>query len=433
MVGEEGQQHVVIAASSACTSRGVKSELYNSGASCHMSPFQHHFVSYHSIDPRPITAADKQVFYAVGLGDLQIEVPNGESSSSVILKDVLHTPDMALTIVSISRITKTGCAVSFEGDACKIKSKAGKIIGIVPASANGLYRVDHSVIARAAIETVSLLTLHRRLGHISPAAICTLIKQGAVTGLTLTDDVTTLVCNSCEYAKTTRKAIHKECEAPQANAFGVEVHSDIWGPSPVQTIGGRKYYITFTDNHTCYTRLQLLCTKDEAFDAYKAFAAWAQTQHGICIKQLWSDHGGEYTGDAFTCFLKEQGTERRFTTHDTPQHNGVAESLNRRLLEHVCAILHHSSLPKTLWGKGVLFAVWLKNCTSTHVLGNITPYECLYRDKPNLGGVPKWGQCIWVHSTAGSKLNAHVLEARWVGVMIMQRHLPYGYDYKGKR
>ena len=72
----------------------------------------------------------------------------------------------------------------------------------------------------------------------------------------------------------------------------------------------------------------------------------------------------------------------------------MAKSLNRRLLERVRAILHHSSLPKTLWGEGVLFAVWLKNRTSTHVLGNVTLYERLYWDKPNLGGVPKWGQCV---------------------------------------
>jgi len=50
-VGKEGQQHAVIAASSARTSRGVKSELYNSRASRHMSPFRHRFVSYRSIDP----------------------------------------------------------------------------------------------------------------------------------------------------------------------------------------------------------------------------------------------------------------------------------------------------------------------------------------------------------------------------------------------
>ncbi len=168
MVGEEDQQYAAIAASDARTSGGVESELYDSGASRHMSPFRHRFVSYRPIDPRPITAADKRVFYAVGTGDLQVEVPNGESSSSVVLRDVLHAPDMALTIVSISRITKAGCAVSFEGDACKIKNKAGKVIGVVPASANGLYRVDHSVVAGAAIETVSLLTLHMlRFGHVS--------------------------------------------------------------------------------------------------------------------------------------------------------------------------------------------------------------------------------------------------------------------------
>jgi transposase InsO family protein len=73
--------------------------------------------------------------------------------------------------------------------------------------------------------------------------------------------------------------------------------------------------------------------KDEAFSAYMDFAAWAKTQHSVQIKQLHSDRGGEYTSSAFTEFLCNQGTECRLTTHDTPQHNGVAESLNWRILE----------------------------------------------------------------------------------------------------
>jgi len=67
--------------------------------------------------------------------------------------------------------------------------------------------------------------------------------------------------------------------------------------------------------------------------------------------------------------------QRRLTTHDTPQHNGVAESLNRRILERVHAMLHHASLPKYLWGEAVLFAAWLKNRTSTKALGQVTPFE----------------------------------------------------------
>ncbi len=47
----------------ACKPR-AESELYNSSASCHMSPFRHQFTSYQSISPRPIMAADKRLFFA---------------------------------------------------------------------------------------------------------------------------------------------------------------------------------------------------------------------------------------------------------------------------------------------------------------------------------------------------------------------------------
>lgn len=50
----------------------TESELYDSGASCHMSPFCQQFVSYRLIPPRPIMAVDKWVFYANGIGDLRI-------------------------------------------------------------------------------------------------------------------------------------------------------------------------------------------------------------------------------------------------------------------------------------------------------------------------------------------------------------------------
>jgi transposase InsO family protein len=88
-------------------------------------------------------------------------------------------------------------------------------------------------------------------------------------------------------------------------------------------------------------------------------------QHRATICHLRSDHGGEYTGKAFTKYLQEQGTEWRLTTHDMPKHNGVAESLNRHLLEHVHAMLHQSGLPKMLWGEALHHAIWLKNHSST--------------------------------------------------------------------
>ncbi|KAF8150835.1 hypothetical protein B0H34DRAFT_633731, partial [Crassisporium funariophilum] len=69
---------------------------------------------------RPITAADKRVFHAVGKWDLRVKVPNGQTTSTILLKDVLYAPDMGLTIISISRIAVAGYAALFRSNFCRI-------------------------------------------------------------------------------------------------------------------------------------------------------------------------------------------------------------------------------------------------------------------------------------------------------------------------
>jgi len=304
-------------------------ELYNSGASHHMSPFCEQFVTYHKIPAHPITAVNNCVFYTVGMGDLQIQVLNGASLSKVLLRNALHAPEMGLTVVLIGHIVKASFAVQFEDGLCKIK-KDGSIVSSIPASANGLFKVEHALTGMAAMspEHMDILMLHRRLGHISADSICTLICSNAVSGLQLIDNFPPFICDSCEYAKVTHKSIWKEHEAPPANTFGAEVHSEVWGPSLILSLGGHKYYVTFTDDFSCFTWLEVLRTKDETFGAYKAFAAWAKTQHSTHIKRLRLDCGGEFTGCDFTNFLQDEGTEQQLTTHNTPQHNGIAKLLN---------------------------------------------------------------------------------------------------------
>jgi hypothetical protein len=213
-------------------------------------------------------------------------------------------------------------------------------------------------------EHVSILTLHHRLGHILLGAICSLIHHNVINSMKTTDDNFTS-CNLCNYAKTTCKPIKVEHAVALAMTFREEVHSDVWGPSPLNSLGGCRYYITFTDDYSQFTWVQLLKTKDKAIVAYKAFTAWVWTQHRATIHCLQSDCGGEYTGKAFTKFLQEQGTEQQLMTHDMLEHNGVVESLNCHLLEHVHTMLHQSGLPKMLWGEALNHAIWLKNHSST--------------------------------------------------------------------
>jgi len=84
---------------------------------------------------------------------------------------------------------------------------------------------------------------------------------------------------------------------------------DVWGPSLVKSLGGKIYYISFTDYKTRYTKLSLLTHKSGAFEAYLNFKAWAKTQHNAMILMLTSDQGREYLSEAFSKHLTRQEME----------------------------------------------------------------------------------------------------------------------------
>jgi len=128
----------------------------------------------------------------------------------------------------------------------------------------------------------------------------------------------------------------------------------------------------------------LLAHKGDTLRAYLSFEAWMKTQHGYKIKRLRSDRGGEYLSNEFDAHLATHRIECRLTAHDMPQENGVAERLNRTLLEKVRAMLHGAQLPKSLWGEALAHATWLKNRTSTKALEQVTPLQALTGAKPDL-------------------------------------------------
>lgn len=162
-VEDEGKSYntlLALADSAALTSIRPEVELYDSSAFWHMSPFPHHFTNLHSIPPHFIIVANSWVFYATGTGNLKIDVFNGALFTPITLKNALYAPDMGLTVVLISCISAAGYSVTFEGKSCMIKNKSGKIIGDIPASPNGLYKVEHVLAAAAAMKQVNILTVH---------------------------------------------------------------------------------------------------------------------------------------------------------------------------------------------------------------------------------------------------------------------------------
>jgi hypothetical protein len=140
--------------------------------------------------------------------------------------------------------TETECPLTFGGGKCGINDPNGVIIGEVPKNQKGLYRVEHDLeTADVATEELTLEQFHRRMGHIFPKSARTLVSRGLVTGvfLDLTDPVSPFFCESCVYAKSSRKLISKVREGERAVEFGGEVHSDLWGPAPVESREGKRY------------------------------------------------------------------------------------------------------------------------------------------------------------------------------------------------
>jgi hypothetical protein len=401
-------------------SQNAEVDLYDSGASRHMSGFRHKFIDIVEIEPIPITAADKRTFQATGRGKMLIHLPNGDQGTSrIYLMNALYAPTMGVTLVSISRVAKAGYTVIFSGDFCRIYKANKERIGEIKEG-KGLYRVymtssGEKANAAGTRETLSIDELHRRLGHVSHDRAKFLVNKGLVEGVTLDRESKASVCESCEWAKGTRKAIVKVREGERAAAVGDEVHSDLWGPAPVETINRKRYYVSFTDDYSRYTNVYFLQTKDETFDFYRIYEAWLCTQYNVRIKCLNSDRGGEYLLKEFSDHLQKAGTTRRLTVHDTPEHNGVSERGNRTNLELVRAMLHDSGLPKFLWAEAVSHAIYLRNRTWTRAIGNATPYELLNGRKPNLDHLQPWGCQVRVHDAGGSKLDGRSRVGRWVG------------------
>jgi transposase InsO family protein len=395
----------------------ARTEVFDSGATRHISPYRDDFSTYSPLAPPVLlSTANQQRFQAIGTGSLVVRVPNGSQETDLILQNTLHAPSVAYTLVSLGTLDVEGYNMGMGGGRLVISSPQGLHIGMIARTSRRLYRVTHEPECAHAAVLLSIMELHQRLGHIAPASARKLVASGAVTGIELDPASQEADCDACIFARSTRLPILKVRIRPPAQSFGEEIHSDLWGPASVATRKGRKYFISFTDDATRYTIAYLLRKKSDAFEHYKSFEAWAIAQgHCKVIRALRSDRGGEYLSDAFNAHLAAAGTTRRLTVHDTPQHNGIAERLNRTLLERIRAFTYKSGLPKSLWGEALRHAVWLKNRTATRALDGRTPYEALHGELPDLSQLWRWGCSVLTHHKPKDKLAGRAREGRWIG------------------
>ena len=107
--------------------------------------------------------------------------------------------------------------------------------------------------------------------------------------------------------------------------------------------------------------MYVLKTKDQVFQLFKKFHAMVEREKGKYLKCLCTDNGSEYTFNEFENYCSAYGIRHEKTVPGIQQHNGVAEKINRTIVENVRCMLRMVKLPKSFWAEGVQTACYLIN------------------------------------------------------------------------
>ena len=79
------------------------------------------------------------------------------------------------------------------------------------------------------------------------------------------------------------------------------------GPSPVTSLGGSRFYVTFIHVFSKKVWVYFLKHKSDVFATFKKWKAEVENQTGLKVKCLRSDNGGEYGKSEFKAFCAADG------------------------------------------------------------------------------------------------------------------------------
>ena len=178
----------------------------------------------------------------------------------------------------------------------------------------------------------------QRLGHLNKQQLGTLVDQRLASGIKLSSNSKLSFCEGCIEGKMQRKPFKPV--AHQLSKKNLElVYSDVCGPLQVESIAGNLYFVTFIDDYSRCVSVHFIKHKAEVFEKFKLFEAMVTRECGEPIMKLRIDNGGEYMSKEFQTYLTSKGIEHQLTVPYSPQQNGVAERLNRTLMESARAML----------------------------------------------------------------------------------------------
>ncbi|GKA25534.1 retrovirus-related pol polyprotein from transposon TNT 1-94 [Tanacetum coccineum] len=159
---------------------------------------------------------------------------------------------------------------------------------------------------------------------------------------------------------------------------------DLCGPMRVKTINGKKYILVIIDDHSRFTWVKFLRSKDETPEVVIKFLKQIQVGLNKTVRYICTDNGTEFVNKDLTEYYERVGIFHQKTVPRTPQQNGAVERQNRTLVEAARTMLIFSKAPMFLWAEAVDTACYTQNRPLIHTRHNKTPYELVHDKKHDL-------------------------------------------------
>jgi Reverse transcriptase (RNA-dependent DNA polymerase)/gag-polypeptide of LTR copia-type/GAG-pre-integrase domain len=336
---------------------------------------------------------------------------------SIHLYDVLYVPTFTRNLLSLSKLLlDNSLLIEFSSHTCLIKDRQTKQLLLQAPLINGLYLISLPFSSPQAYlgSCISADRWHARLGHPSSSTTLHLVKTF---NLPCSKKKMSL-CDDCCIAKSHRLPFN---DSTSFSTSPLElVHSDLWGPSPILSDNGFRYYVNFIDDFSGFTWIYFLRSKDELVHVFQLFKSQVENTLQHKIKTLRIDGGTEYKP------LQRLFPQINYqiTCPYTPQQNGTAERKHRHIVELSLATMAHASIPLTFWDEIFASIVYLINrlpSSSHHVI----PFQTLFKKIPDYSHLRILG-CLCFSYTR--PYNSHKLEPRSMPcVFIGYAHPTKGY------
>jgi transposase InsO family protein len=160
--------------------------------------------------------------------------------------------------------------------------------------------------------------------------------------------------------------------------------------------GGSYYFMVVVDDYSRYVWVRFLREKSQATIILTQLMTLLENQLEHKVGTVRSERGGEFLSEKFIAFCDTKGIARQLTNAETPEQNGVAERMNRTLLEKARSMCLQAKTPKSMWTEAINTAAFLANRCPTQSRPNMTPFQLLLAKRPSLDHLRVFGCRVYI-------------------------------------